>query len=218
MENKNQTSRSKLFNVIYPVIVAVIVGVVSVFVSTMSPTNYSSHAYKDNMKYKYEGARNELIECIDQYIAAIAPKSYVNGSAIFEASEKYGIDIKFMLAQAQVESHFCTTGIAAKTNSMYNVKAYDGRSAAHMLKHGAGFDHPDKSVMPYAKLLAENYLVDGKTEADMFDKFVDKYGHRYASNKNYEKQLFDVYSKIDDVVDISTAVFNYNKYKTLALR
>ena len=37
-----------------------------------------------------------------------------NGIKLFELCDAYNVDVRFVMAQAQAESHFGTTGIAAK--------------------------------------------------------------------------------------------------------
>lgn len=169
----------------------------------------------DNLE-EYHTAKAILIDEVDAYIHKIAPKSKLNGNVIVEGCEKYNIDIIFVLAQGQQESHFGTAGVAAKTNSVFNVLAYDGRSAHDMNKRGHGFSHPNHSVEPYLELLTSRYLIDNKTEKDLMRKYVDKNGHRYASSKTYEQTLRRLYNKIDSTTDITEKYNQFRKYKILA--
>ena len=115
------------------------------------------------------------------------------------------------MAQAEAESHFGTTGIAAKTNSVWNVKAFDGRSADDMIKRGDGAQHPDMSIEPYLILLTTEYLVDGKNELDMFEKFVNKHDKRYASNPNYENLVEGIYNRINECTELESLLKEYRK-------
>lgn len=156
-----------------------------------------------------------LVDEVDSYIHKIAPTSCLNGITLVESCDEYDIDVLFVLAQGQIESHYGTRGIAEKTNSVFNVHSFDGVSADEILSSGKGYKHPDYSVDPYLKLLKERYLVDGKTERDMFHKFVDKDGKRYASAENYERQLMNTYLRIDSITDISKLQREYRKYKII---
>lgn len=177
--------------------------------------DYTIEVYSNKMYDNYIRSRVNLIDSIDKYIITVAPNSTLNGSKILEICDGTYVDIKFVLAQGHLESHFGTKGLASKTNSVFNVWAWDGLSEQDINNNGK-YKHPDFSVEPYIKLLKTSYLVDGKTEMDLLDNFVNKNGERYASNPNYEKQLLDIYSKVNSVVDIDMAYQEYNKYKILS--
>lgn len=179
--------------------------------------NYDFKVERDRKELHYQGLKDQLVEVTDFYIQYIGPGSCLNGITLVEACEKYNIDLKFALAQGHIESHFGTKGIAAKTNSVFNVMSFDGLSAEQIIKKGRGYSHPDHSVEPYIKLLTNKYLVD-KTEEDMFVEFVNIYGERYASNKNYEKQLLNIYNNIDSIVKISDIYNEYKRYKIILNR
>lgn len=180
-----------------------------------SKAKYQCHIHQDRMKLAYQGAKDALVQEVDKYIQTVAPGSCLNGITLVDACLEYNVDIKFVLVQGHCESHFGTKGIASKTNSVFNVWSYDGLSASQIMKKGCGYSHPDHSVVPYLKLLTTKYLVDGKTEQDMFDKFVDVGGHRYASNKNYEAQLLSTYEKVDSIANITAAYKEYRRLKII---
>ena len=180
-----------------------------------SHPTYSYTVYRDRVELNYQGAKDDLVDLVESYIDSIAPSSCLNGIRLVELCDKYNFDIKFALAQGQLESHFGTMGIAAKTNSVWNVKAYDGKSAEQIIKDGDGKIHPDDSIEPYIKLLMSNYFVNGKTERDMLDKFVDVNGKRYATNPNYEEQLRSIYDKIGKETNIDELVSEFHKYKII---
>lgn len=149
--------------------------------------------------YKYQ-----LVNEVQNYITTIAPSSNLRGYAIVEECEKYNIDICFVLAQGEIESHFGTKGIAAKINSVFNVGIYDGLSVQEI---GEKYkcNYPNESIEPYLKLLNERYLVN-KTEQDLMKKFVDKDGKRYASNPNYETMISERYKFITE----NTKIIEYH--------
>lgn len=156
-----------------------------------------------------------LVEEVEKYIQYIAPSSCLNALTVVEACDEYDMDIIFVLAQGQIESHYGTRGVAAKTNSVFNVHSFDGVSADQIKKSGKGYKHPDFSVRPYLDLLQRRYLVDGKTERDMFSSFVDSSGNRYASADNYEQSLMNTYLKISNETKLDSLQQEYRKYKII---
>jgi len=150
---------------------------------------------------------------VDNYIKSIAPTSKLSGKDIVEKCLEYNIDIAFVLAQGQIESHYGTTGTARKTNSVFNVGAYDGHSANKQNKNGFGFNNPNDSIEPYLILLTNEYLVNGKTEYDLMNNYINYLCMRYASNKNYERMLKSVYNKIKKTTNIYDLQYNivFNK-------
>ena len=177
--------------------------------------DYTYEVYRSRIELHYQGAKDALVSTIDKYIDSIAPNSCVNGIKLVELCDKYNVDVRLVLAQAHLESHFGTLGIASKTNSIFNVLAFDGRSADDMNKKGHGYSHPDHSIEPYLILLNKKYLVGGKTEKDLLHKFVDVDNKRYASNPNYEDQLIGIYDRMNEQTDIVKKLNEFNKYKTI---
>ena len=207
-------------------IIAVVFLIVCVAASVMVSNYFNRH--KGNDKYNYriyrsrielamEGTKDRIVSEIDSYIDSIAPESGLNGIKLFELCDRYCIDVRFAMAQAEVESHFGTKGIASKTNSVWNVKAYDGRTANDMRRKGDHFSHPDHSIEPYLILLTTSYITEDKTEEDMFIKFVNTNGKRYASNTNYESMLLDVYNRINEATNLKQLLKDYKKYKMILM-
>ena len=176
--------------------------------------DYNSQIVRSRNELHYQGIKDRLVEATDKYIQTVGPGSCLNGLVLLEACDEYNVDLKFALAQGHIESHFGTKGIAAKTNSVFNVMSFDGLSAEQIIRSGKGYSHPDHSVAPYLKLLTEKYLQD-KTEQDMFIKFENSLGQRYATDKNYEKKLLDTYEKIDSISEITTLYNEYKKYSII---
>lgn len=164
-------------------------------------------------KLHLEQTKYNLVAETDKYIRTVAPSSCLNALTLVECCDEYNIDLIFVLAQGQIESHYGTKGIAAKTNSVFNVHSFDGVTAEQILKKGKGYKHPDYSVKPYLELLSNRYLVDGKTERDMFNNFVDLNGNRYASADNYESQIMSTYLKIQQETLLDSLLTEYRKYK-----
>lgn len=174
-------------------------------------TDYNYMIYRDRTELALDGCRDRIVTEIDNYIDSIAPDSGLNGIKLFELCDAYDIDVRFAMAQAEAESHFGTKGMAAKTNVVWNVRAYDDTTAEEMKKKGHDAKHPDASIEPYLKLLTTTYLVNGKNELDMFDDFVDINGKRYASNPNYEKLVEGIYNRINKETRLEYLLKEYSK-------
>lgn len=84
-----------------------------------------------------------------------------------------------------------------------------------MIKSGNAYKHPDNSIEPYLRLLVNDYLVDGKTEEDMFVNFVNVNGNRYATNEKYEEKMLNVYNRINSSTKLSYLLKEYKKYKMI---
>lgn len=156
-----------------------------------------------------DSVKTQLINEVDTYINTIAPSSKLDGEIVVDKCCEYNVDIAFVLAQGQIESHFGTTGTARKTNSVFNVGAYDGYSASKQRVNGFGFSHPNESVEPYLILLTNKYLVNGKTINDLMVSYINYLGMRYASDTRYEYMLRSVYNKINSKTNINSL---YNEY------
>jgi hypothetical protein len=167
-----------------------------------------------SMTLKYNTAKGMLVDEVDKYIKSAASSSALDGYVIVEECLENSIDICFVLAQGEQESHFGTTGLARKTNSVFNVVAFDGFSHEQISNEGK-YKHPNYSVAPYIELLKKDYLVNGKTEYDLMEKdqYVNKHGARYASSETYERSLLDKFTKIKQNTKIDSLYQETNKYK-----
>ena len=197
------------------IIIVFLIIALGIGVFQISKKEYSYKIYRENVELLYDGARADLVTSIDSIIRTVAPSTCMNGLAILKACEEYDIDLFFVLAQGQLESHFGTKGMAAKTNSVFNVFAYDGHSYEKISKNGK-YKHPDLSLEPYMKLLKSRYLVNGKTEKDLMIKYVDCNGKRYASDKNYEDSLIGIYNKYITCKPLLCGYNTYLKYKIIS--
>lgn len=143
-----------------------------------------------------DSIRTELVRATNEYISQNFPKSKLTGEALVTACEKHDFDLCFALAQAEIESHLGTAGKAKKTNSPWNVHAWDSRSAQQMNKMGYGYSHPDQSIEPYIELVKSKYLGTKRTIYDLMKNYVTFSGKRYASNPKYEFALKAAYKRI----------------------
>lgn len=196
------------------VVIALIGGFIT---NTPNSHDYPFRIHRDNMELMYEGARADLVKCIDSTMRVYAPNTCMNGLEILRKCEEYNIDLFFVLAQGHLESHFGTKGMALRTNSVFNVYAYDGHEYDKINPKGK-YSHPDLSIEPYLKLLRKRYLVDGKTEMDMLNKYEDASGHRYATAKDYETNLTTWYHRYSSLPSLSNCFQKYTKYKILTGR
>lgn len=170
--------------------------------------------YEKEAELAYWDARYLLNREVQKYIDSVAPTSNLRAYDLIELVEQYNVDIKFVLAQGEIESHFGTKGIAARTNSVWNVGAYDGSSLGDIHdKHK--FRHPNESIEPYLKLLTTKYLVDGKLEVDLMKSYTTKSGDRYATAKDYEVRLKAKYDSITDRTRIDAL---YEQLRYYAIR
>lgn len=173
---------------------------------------YVRDAYAERLESKYYAAREALVIEVENYIKEYAPASALSALALVNLCGDYGVDVRLPLAQGHIESHFGTKGTASKTNSVWNVGAFDGYSADKQIRKGYGFKHPDYSIEPYLKLLTTRYLIEGKTEEELLDNFIDINGNRYASCEEYESKLRCKWNKMASISE------KYDLYKMYKLQ
>lgn len=159
---------------------------------------------------KYWETKSLLVTEIQNYIDQIAPTSNLRAYAIVEECEKYQIDIKFVLAQGEIESHFGTKGLGSKLNNVFNVGVFDGFNF-EQINNKYKFNHPNQSIEPYIKLLIDRYLVD-KLEMDLMENYVDINGNRYASNPDYENIVKAKYNYISNNTNINSLQLQLKNY------
>ena len=160
-----------------------------------------------------EHIKTQIVDEIYYYLYSVAPTCEVDADILFDMCNKYNVDVRFAMAQAQVESHYATKGTAKKTKSMFNVGAYDGHSAKRQIRNGFGFDDVNDSIEPYLRLITTEYLINGKTINDLLHNYVNYRNKRYASNPRYEKMLKNVYNRINNATNLDALIVEYNEYK-----
>lgn len=167
--------------------------------------------YMKELHVKYQGVKSDLVDATQNYIDSIAPNSNLRALILVEKCEEYKIPITFVLAQGELESKFGTTGLAYRTNSIWNVGAYDNYDIKDIK---IKYENPNDSVEPYLSLLNSNYL-NGKTIEDLLDSFTDINGNRYATDKYYESKLKTIhnYILINHNIDSLQARLNYYKIR-----
>lgn len=167
--------------------------------------------YMKELHVKYQGVKSDLVDSVQNYIDSIAPNSNLRALILVEKCEEYKIPITFVLAQGELESKFGTTGLAYRTNSIWNVGAYDNYDIKNIK---IKYENPNDSVEPYLNLLNSNYL-NGKTIEDLLDSFTDINGNRYATDKYYESKLKTIHNYIltNHNIDSLQARLNYYKIR-----
>ena len=151
---------------------------------------------------KYWETKVQLVDEVQNYINTVAPTSNLRACILVDACEKYNIEVKFALALGEIESHFGTKGLASKTNSVWNVGAYDGHFYSKIMGTYK-YSHPNESIEPYLKLLYEKYLTH-EVEEGLLRNFVNHNGNRFASDKNYEERLRYKYKYISNNTQIDS--------------
>ena len=213
MKIETQITVNSIINSICLVIVAAIACIALIYaVPHKQPeqTGYDTATeYIRELHVQYNGVKAELVSVTQCYIDSVAPNSGLRALVLVENCEKYGIPITFTLAQGEIESHFGTTGLAFRTNSVWNVGAFDNYNYSD-IQHK--FSNPNDSVVPYLKLLATNYLPN-KTIEDLLENFIDINGNRYASDTLYESKLQSKISYIKEHYPIDDLQSRLNYYK-----
>ena len=169
----------------------------------------TAEEYMRELHMSYQGVKSDLVDMIQHYIDSVAPNSGLRALILVEKCEEYRIPVTFTLAQGEIESHFGTKGLAFRTNSVWNVGAYDGHS---LMDISHTYANPNDSVIPYLELLANNYL-QGKTVEDLLESYVDINGNRYASDKYYESKLKSTLEYIQGHYTIDELQSRLNYYK-----
>ena len=165
---------------------------------------------------KYYETKSNLVDEVQHYIDSVSGQcSNLRALALIDECDANGIDLKFVLAQGELESHFGVKGIASVTNSVWNVGAFDGKGAGEIHKK-YHYKHPDESIKPYISLLKDRYINDSVSTNDLLVNYVDKGGHRYASSGSYEIQLRSIYNRISNNTKIDSLLVRLKYYSIRA--
>ena len=96
------------------IIIFIIIYLITYYVKT--PNTLYSPLYVQTCVHtlKYNAAKLELVNEVDNYIKSVASQSSLDGYVIVEECLNNSIDICFVLAQGESESHFGTAGLARR--------------------------------------------------------------------------------------------------------
>lgn len=197
-----------LAGVIVIIAINIIIYILAELVITGEKYDFATEYYKE-LELKFSGTKSDLVDEVQNYIDSIAPYSNLRAFELVENCEKYNVDIKFALAQGEIESHFGTKGMASKTNSVWNVGAFDGYDLMHIKTK---YNNPNLSIEPYLILLNKKYLIN-KIELDLLDKYESVDGYRYATDKFYEEKLKNKYNYILNKTKIDSLQNKLKYYK-----
>jgi len=182
----------------------------------ISPEVYIAAKQNDYPAFVRAQVNEQLITEVQEFVRTVAPLSKMDAREIVRVCNNYDLDIIFVLAQGLLESHFGTKGVAIRTNSVFNVGAYD---SGHINPNYV-YKDPNESIEPYAKLLNEKYLVDDKTLNSLLtDKgFINYEGKRYATDTKYEPLLRTTMVRISLETNISMYqdIYNLSDEKIIA--
>jgi len=138
-------------------------------------------------------SEEKLIREVDVYMKSIAPTEKLNSTLLVQLCSKYEIDITLVIAQAILESHIGTKGLATQTNSVWNVGSYDNGKIHY------SYLNQNESIEPYLKLIKERYLIKITAQGDTLQReirsliadrgYVNFEGKRYATSPTYENLL-----------------------------
>lgn len=168
---------------------------IEIVTSTENIAKIDTIAIKDSIE-------NELINEVSKYISKQAPKSNkFIPKYLVHAGLTNNIDICFMMAQAQIETCFGTTGAGRESarRSMFGV----------IQKH---YDSYDNAISHYIEILKKYYLVKGRTEQHLLVKYVTGTGGRYAGNPRYEIELTTAYNHIKRTTNIYSLQEEYKTF------
>lgn len=182
--------------------------------------------YIDNLK---STMRIKLTEEVETYIQKMAPTSKLTPRHLVDKCLEYNTDIIFVLAQGVLESHFGTKGLALKTNSVWNVGAFDNQRPGRKF----WYDTADESLEPYLRLVNEKYLINITSQGDTISKdlhhlvlkgYTNYAGNRFASSRGYENGMRRFMVEIDmetsisfyqDIVKLSNAeILSYFRFES----
>jgi hypothetical protein len=81
----------------------------------------ASHHEKTIRKILLRMPKMRTVHDVHKYIKMKAPRSPVTGQMVVASAKKYGADVHMMLAIMQMDSHFGTKGLGARTKNPGNV-------------------------------------------------------------------------------------------------
>lgn len=224
MEKVEKKSKFRIASGRVIIVIGVLSLINSVAIITMIPSlknSGNSEEYKvssyyirmrelelESWKCKYD-----IVQEVEEYMTSIALNHNLSALELLNGCDKYNIDIRLALSQGKIESHFGTKGLAFKTNSVWNVGAYDNHTY-DQIDPSFKKNHPNQSIDQYLKLIRESYLGDLRTEYDLLNDFTTiAGGKRYASNELYEKELRITWNEINQTTKLDSLLGRYSFLK-----
>lgn len=137
-------------------------------------------------------------EICQKFIDSRNPNSEITGKMMAECAKEYAsqgyVPPELALAQLTLEGGLSkdTNAKPIKTKNPFNI----GNTDSGKLNYRPSFED---GVCLYYSLMARGYLSKGATASDLLQNFVNTKGMRYASNRNYEKDLQSLVSSVKKV-------------------
>lgn len=161
-----------------------------------------------------DSVKQELIEEVTAYMNENHPNSKVTPDSLVEVCLKHDFNITFAIAQGTIESGMGTKGRAKRTNSVWNVGAYDGKPQLKKYTYQVA----DDSIEPYVLLVKNKYMGNVLSHHDLMRNYVVYNSKtRYASSKDYERQLKSLYNNIKNNTRIEELQALYENVSMYAL-
>lgn len=108
----------------------------------------------------------------------------IKPETLVELSYKYEYDLPMLLAALHLESHFGTTPRAKRTGSPCSIGCWDNG------KDKVYYDDQNEAVEDYIRIMQDNFIRNRSFNVAFADgNLVNGIGKRYASDKNYERNL-----------------------------
>ena len=149
-----------------------------------------------------DSVKNKLIEEVENYIYANFPKAHKTiPTSLVEIGLEHKIDIMFMMAQTQIETHYGTLG-AGRESSRRSLFGVANRK----------YDSYEKAISDYVSVLKKSYLTRSRTEKHLMRNYTTVSGKRYAENPNYEVDLKGAYTSINKKTRIKSLQEEYHKF------
>ena len=193
------------------ILVLAVAGLISILVYSHKSKTYN-HNHKIEVELQYWSCKAAVVDEMTAYMNSKVATHNVSALVMLNACDKYNIDVRLPLAQGLLESHYGTAGLARKTNSVFNMGAYDGRRFDEILGIFK-YAHPNQSIEPYCEKLRETYLGNTKTEEDLMKNFVTLGGKRYATYEKYEEEVRYTWNEINLTTKLDSLLQAYQYLK-----
>jgi uncharacterized FlgJ-related protein len=186
------------------ILLTIILLIITTFEQQSEISGDTPYDFSEGLNKEENELNSMIITEMSNYMNTKKPDCKIEPELILETCDKYNIDPRLVLAQGWIESHWGTAGMAAKTNSVFNVGATGVEYEKIHSKYK--YETPNHSIEPYLKLISERYLSTNKTEHDLLNNFVDIDNKRYAESTTYESDLKVMWNKINKETNLDSLI------------
>lgn len=131
---------------------------------------------------------------LNNWIKASNSKSPFNGqgSVFIEAQHKSGLDARYILAHAALESAWGTSNIARKYNNYFGIGAFDTNP-----DNAKNFSNPGlaSGIIQGALWIANNYYNGKYKQRTLYSMRHNNGVHQYATDPNWDKKIANIMKK-----------------------